>query len=263
MIVSGNTIDSITKYQTDSCSDRQTSGFICTTCDILSTCIKIGQTWQTISLEVCDAAKGLYCNQKLGSCSNSTGPCNPIGQPGNFVCTSPGVFPDPYDCQLYHMCYTNGLNLVAINVNCGRNAAFNPTTGDCSLTTNASICSEPMFNCDIVGRMQAWPGNNNIFYVCHAKMQNNDRILFPELHRCSSNEVFSNGECLSKVFSLGLTTIAVPPVNNFICPSFGLYAAEDCRYYHYCNGFIGSQLIKCSDGSYFDKTSSACVRGIC
>lgn len=64
-------------------------GFICSTCNVLSSCVFRNNGWDTIGLELCP--DGLFCNVNEGKCSSSPGPCNnPNTQGGSFSCTSAG-----------------------------------------------------------------------------------------------------------------------------------------------------------------------------
>lgn len=128
------------------CEDQPLNGFICIGCDVLAVCIKRNDKWETIPVELCDTTDGYQCNAIEGACSNKTGPCNPINN-GAFTCTAVGTFPDPYDCQLYHVCYMNGNNIISAEINCNSGMAFNPLTGDCSLSLNANVCQVYGFTC--------------------------------------------------------------------------------------------------------------------
>lgn len=87
----------------------------------------------------------------------------------------------------------SGSAIVAANILCGGNQAFNPATGDCTLTTQHQICRSSMFTCDHVGQMGEWPLNPNIYYICFARAdQNGVRVLFPQLYRCPVGEKFYN-----------------------------------------------------------------------
>ncbi|XP_065081934.1 uncharacterized protein LOC135704412 [Ochlerotatus camptorhynchus] len=254
--VNANRILSVTKFQSGTCSKE---GIICINCKTAAQCIFVNNAWQPVPFEDCDADAGFFCNVNEGGCSQRVGACNPAGQEGNFVCNTMGVFPDPFDCEKYHFCYQNGQNLVSINMVC-ENTAFSPASGDCSLPLNDMVCTTPQWNCTQAGEMNAWPGNSNIYYLCIADTRNGIRVLYPELFRCSANQVFSEGRCVDRQ-----TVPSLPGEDNsYRCDSPGLFPdVTNCRHYYFCDGNLSSQHLQCPVGSYFQPQTSSCVAGTC
>lgn len=228
-----STIDfSISNRETSNCADRSTSGLICNTCSMIATCVRVNGVWLTEPVERCDTDAGMFCNLDAQGCSNATGPCHPFGYEGNFSCLSEGVFPDPYDCQRYHMCYRAGNIIVPANIDCGGIRAFSAATGDCSLTTKDSVCSKRQYNCTRPGESGAWPGNKNIFFICKATLDNGERILYPTLYRCAPGEKFEVDECvpIDSTPSTGITTTFTTNTEKFMCKTPGLHVnPSDCN----------------------------------
>ncbi|KAM8710440.1 hypothetical protein ACLKA7_017110 [Drosophila subpalustris] len=264
--------------ETSSCEGRQTPGAICESCELLATCVQHSNGWVNIPVESCDVANGYYCNIRLGACSNATGPCHPFGIEGNFQCTSQGIFPDPYDCQKYHMCYFLDIVLVAAAVDCGNDKAFDARTGQCSMTLESSVCTQPQYQCPHVGYVAAWPTNPNIFYVCKSTVNQNAEdtvVTYPSLHRCNDGEIFADFVCRPGNNSLVVPSTTPPAQvdpndNGFTvmplrCEHVGLTPdANNCRKYYFCNAKNGQlRHEECPQGTYFDKRQSACVRGSC
>ncbi|XP_050093883.1 uncharacterized protein LOC126576620, partial [Anopheles aquasalis] len=250
---------SVTKFQTSSCSDRQAPGLICPNCNTAAVCVKVGSNWETVLVEACNSDEGLFCNEFEGGCSTSVGSCNPLGQDGTFECNTPGVFPDPFNCRLYHMCFQNGNNPVTISMDCG-GAVFSPATGDCSLPLNDTICRTPQFNCTFTGQMNSWPGNNNIYYICATETNNGNRVLRPRLYRCPANEMFQDGRCIQRDWS-NLPPGAIIP---YECERVGLFPDHThCRYYYACNADLVAERLQCPDGAFFNPSILACVLGSC
>lgn len=269
--------------ETNTCESRKSPGPICESCDLLSTCVRHSNGWVNIPVETCDTQNGFYCNARLGGCSNATGPCHPFSFEGNFPCTSHGIFPDPYDCQKYHMCYFVGPTLVSASVDCGSDKAFNPATGQCSVTIEHAVCNQKQFNCQNAGDAHAWPMSPNIFYICKATSNQDKRVLYPTLYRCEDGELFDGYFCraggqnssLSNMASstFGFTTPALPVVTQTekipsatrVCSEAGLFAdTEDCRKYFYCSAINGTlKLMECPPGTYFNEGSSSCTFGDC
>lgn len=257
---------SITARETNMCNERESSGLICQGCGLLARCVRIRGGWETILVETCPTEEGYYCNLNAGGCSNRTGPCHPLGFEGNFECTSEGVFPDPYDCQRYHVCYRAVHNLVAANIECGGNRAFSAATGDCSLTLDDDVCTTKQYSCNHSGDSQAWLGNHNIFYICKADFEQSQRILYPAMYRCASGEVFNGQDCVPKeeviYHSPASTTSQNDPL--FVCVKRGLYKdPSDCHSYFYCDSTLTSIKYTCPARNRFNNRTKSCVTGDC
>lgn len=192
-----------------------------------------------------------------------SGPCNSIGHQQNFVCSSVGIFPDPYDCQKYHFCQQSGNSLGAINVECGGDSAYNPQSGQCSLHLDHDVCHYDQYRCDHVGQQAAWPGNDNIFYICKSETSGNSSHLYPALYRCAADEVFNGTYCVRSLSSVNTIT---PPTGNplYDCPGFGLYpVVEDCHSYYFCNNDLFPTIYRCAEGTYYNHQVHGCTRGNC
>lgn len=254
---------SITSRETNMCNERETSGLICQGCDLLARCVRIDGTWQTIPVETCNTEDGYYCNLATKGCSNATGPCHPLGFEGNFACTSEGVFPDPYDCQRYHMCYRAGNTLVSANIECGGNRAFSAATGDCSLTLDDDICTANQYLCNNSGDSRAWSGNMNIFFICKASFEQGQRILYPAMYRCASGEVFDGHDCVPKDVEVYHTPVT-EEVYTFYCEKSGLFQdLLNCQSYYYCDSTLKWKKYTCPAKAYFNNRTKSCIRGQC
>lgn len=255
-------IISFSTRATHECSERQISGLICQSCHLLARCVRINGEWQTKPVELCNEGAGEFCNVAARGCSNATGPCNPIGYEENFPCTSAGVFPNPYDCQKYHMCYRVGHTNVSAKLECGQDRAFSAATGDCSLSLNDSVCTQPQYQCHDSGEIRAWPGNSNIFYICHAmRTETGHRILIPTLYRCAAGEVFNGSDCVQRRNYDGGDG---DTPETFACKKSGLFGdANDCKSYFYCDYSLRWKRFTCEQGSYFENRTKACMRGNC
>lgn len=269
----------IVPRETNMCNERESSGLICQGCSLLARCVRIRGDWETIPVETCSNEDGYYCNVKMGGCSNQTGPCHPINIKSNFACTSEGVFPNPYDCQRYYMCY-NAIKstLVAVHVECGGKRAFSAATGDCSLTLDDDVCATKQYSCDNAGDSQAWPGNSNVFYICKADFDQGHRILYPALYRCAWGEVFNGQDCVRKA-EHHIHPASIPAANSissstlplmtqsdseFVCHYRGLYSdPNDCHSYYYCDSGLSPTRYTCPKGTHFNDRTKSCIRGDC
>lgn len=258
---------SVATRETSECSERQTSGLICKSCELLATCIRVHGNWQMFPVESCNNDEGVYCNLRARGCSNATGPCNPLGFEGNFACTSEGVFPDPYDCQKYHMCYRVGDANVSVKIECGNDRAYAAATGDCALSIKDTVCTQPQYKCQNSGETNAWPGNANIFYICQATYDHGQRILFPTLYRCAAREVFNGTDCVPRIKLIGDGHNDDGNSNqheHFRCQKSGLFAdSNDCKSYYHCDYSLRWKRHTCEQSSHFDSRIKACMRGNC
>lgn len=252
-------IYSFTSRETSTCTDRSTSGLICQSCELIARCVRINNNWLTIPVETCNTDAGFYCNLNVQGCSNDTGPCHPFGFEGNFACTSEGVFPDPYDCQKYHMCYKAGSTLVSANIECGGNKAFSAATGDCSLTINNTVCTQRQYNCTNAGDSAAWPNNRNIFYMCKATLDQGERVLYPTMYRCASGEIFNGNDCVDGSVS-DPSGLGKP----FKCVKRGFFEDPyDCKSYYYCDLSLKANHYTCSANTRYNRRTKSCVKGTC
>lgn len=255
---------SVTSRETNTCSDRSTTGLICQSCEMMASCLIINGEWHTVPVERCNTKDGFYCNLGQRGCSNKTGPCMPAGFEGNFACTSEGVFPDPYDCQRYHMCYTAKSAIVSANIECGSDKAFSTTTGDCSKNINDTVCTKPQYTCLYSGDSGSWPGNRNIFYICKALVYQGQRIYFPTIYRCGPGEVFNGRDCVASSQFLSGSVGSGENMPVYQCPGIGLHQhPDDCRSYYYCDALLRMRLYTCPTSTHFDNVRKSCVRGTC
>lgn len=269
-MVATSRVYSISARETSMCNERESSGLICQGCGLLARCVRIHGGWETIPVETCSPEEGFYCNLNVGGCSNRTGPCHPLGFEGNFACTSEGVFPDPYDCQRYHLCYRAIHTLVSANIECGGNRAFSAATGDCSLTLDDDVCTTKQYTCQHSGDSQAWPGNRNIFYICKANFEQGQRILYPAIYRCASGEIFNGQDCVQKeemIYhspTIGLTTSTAVNDSIYNCEKRGLFGdPADCHSYYYCDSTLTWAKYTCPTKTHFNNRTKSCVRGEC
>lgn len=255
----------IASRETNECSERETSGLICQSCELLARCVRIDGAWETIPVEKCNPDEGFFCNLANKGCSNRTGPCNPFGFEQNFPCTSEGVFPNPYDCQKYHMCHRVVHSPIPETVECGGDRAFSAASGDCSLSIRDDVCTEPQYKCKNAGDSHAWPGNSNIFYICKAKSERGVRILFPTLYRCSAGEIFNGHDCVPKQpHIIGAGGGEIIDHQPFVCEKSGLFAdTHNCQSYYYCDSFLRLRKYTCPSRTHFDNRVKACMSGSC
>jgi hypothetical protein len=166
-------------------------------------------------------------------------------EPNDFACNDQGVFPDPSNCQRYYMCYRNGENMIKIEIEC-QNMSYSVETGDCSMPLDMSTCYQPKWSCEFGGKLQAWPGNSNIYYICHKV----NGVLWPSLYRCPDYKIFYENDCNMRTF--------------FGCKAPGLFPdMTDCTKYYLCDNSLKAKRLQCPSDSFFDKEKLYCVKGTC
>lgn len=251
----------LSQDETNLCQERQMTGFVChANCKTVAWCMNTGGRWETIVTETC--GENEFCNQLNGTCSSEIGSCSSNSEYVNFSCKSEGLFPDPYNCHKYYLCYKPQGNrqVVAVHLNCPAGTTFNVQTSDC-LVTDDSVCS-PQFECSRPGEMHPWPFNDNIFYIC-IKQENG---LYPSLTRCEKGYVFRNGACVKDDGSgkiPGDDVMSTTTRRPDICEKAMRYPDDkDCHRYYYCSG-PGAKVMHyvCPIGSYYKVNN--CVLGDC
>uniref|UniRef100_A0A0A1X1E8 Uncharacterized protein F23F12.8 n=1 Tax=Zeugodacus cucurbitae TaxID=28588 RepID=A0A0A1X1E8_ZEUCU len=243
----------------NTCEGRNTTGNICESCEQLSTCMRNPSGWTQIPVNSCDTSRGIYCNSLLGMCSNALGPCHPFAIDGDFPCNSQGIFPDPYNCQKYHLCYIKDDTLQSEPVECYGDTAFNVATGQCTSNLQDNACKTQQFQCANAGEIHPWPNSPKFYYICNALSNKDGSILYPSLYLCPDDEVFNDD---TKQCQKGSTT--PPPFDNK-CSMAGLSAdPDDCTSYYYCWGVNGvKRHYKCPSDSHFSTGYLTCVYGTC
>lgn len=269
--------DEISSRWTAKCEDLKETGLTCTNCTLLSRCIKDGNKWLSVDVEICNQ-NGYFCNILEGRCSNSTGACN---QPG-FKCTSEGNFPNPFNCREYYYCVGSG----QIQVNkrdCEIGWAYNPTDQLCSLPLTSSVCTEAQFTCKRAGDIAAWPGTTNIYYICIFDSKFNKTL--PELHKCSGSQVFEIDTCVNRSETTNTPTptplsttddsnSGTQPTstepgtptepNEIVCVVKGEFPhPTNCRSYYKCSASLILAIFTCSAGKYYSIPYMGCIVGNC
>lgn len=237
------------------------SGFVChADCKSVAWCLNTGDKWETIITETCGEDE--FCNQVNGTCSSEIDFCDDSNEESNFSCMTEGLFPDPFNCHKYYVCYQpqGTQNIVAVSFNCPLGLAFNVKSNKCSSIDGKNEC-KPLLRCSRPGEMHAWPYNDNIFYMCIKQ----DNSLYPSLTRCENGYVFRNGVCIKEVGKImqDAPLIVTTTQRPTICKDSRRYPdPNDCHMYYFCSG-PGQKIAhyKCPAGSYYKLNS--CVLGKC
>ncbi|XP_065203712.1 uncharacterized protein LOC135833842 [Planococcus citri] len=236
------------------CSDN---GFKCASCEELIHCVGIPTNSFKVSLiNYCDNSKGQYCSMEKGSCVNDANACQIFGLK-TLHCEDTGAFPDPYDCNSYHMCIKRDDAWISTKHNCPEDRAFDPLTATCRFKLTHRVCQEkPVEPC--MRPLQHGPilENPNIYFVC---VQNDvhDHRLEPRLYKCKPGHIYSEHVCIE---SASISSSEM----KFVCEKPGNFAdPRNCYRYFECDGDLKSAHKTCRPGTYFDPKEATCVKGTC
>ncbi|XP_049814124.1 uncharacterized protein LOC126260805 [Schistocerca nitens] len=156
---------------------------ICSTnCTRVVLCLGDG-TGGYIPTVVATCESSTRCSTEQADCiAKEDSDCHP---PADFTCHDVGFFPDPYDCQKFHVC--TEVNADSESFSCSGATAYNPLTADCSLTKSDRVCTEgPIVPCSQPGQIGIVPENPAIYYIC---VEQEDEIV-PEMYRCPGSQIF-------------------------------------------------------------------------
>ncbi|XP_047116027.1 uncharacterized protein LOC124795990 [Schistocerca piceifrons] len=177
---------------------------ICTSdCSQVVLCLGDG-TGGYIPTVVATCESNTRCSTEQADCvAKEDSDCHP---PADFACHDVGFFPDPYDCQRFHVC--TEVNADSESFSCSGATAYNPLTADCSfasdinpsarllrqnslyvasLTKSDRVCTEgPVVPCSQPGQIGIVPENPAIYYIC---VKQEDEIV-PEMYRCPGSQIF-------------------------------------------------------------------------
>lgn len=169
-------------------------GIRCDDCNTIVWCKENGGDFTKVSLGKCDTSRGETCSN--GACTNAT---NSLCTKGcdHFECTGDGTFPDPGDCQTYHMCstYPTVAGITAICKGSGGYAyGFNPRTGACDTRLYNGKCptTPPVPYCTRLGQTGRLPQDPRRYYFCFQRTsQDGDYCFYPVQYICETGKTFN------------------------------------------------------------------------
>lgn len=171
-------------------------GEICKNCNQTKVCIDLGGgDFDELDGDECDIENKEYCLN--GNCTNATNQhCPPREQPA-FPCKSIGVFPDPFDCQVFHVCCEDEANSSSSIHNCENKFAYDPLTTYCKIPLSSNICPErpPVPTCTRSGERGALTMNKTIYFIC-TKING---VLYPVQYLCPNGRYFVGDQCVNKM----------------------------------------------------------------
>ncbi|XP_063235736.1 uncharacterized protein LOC134538385 [Bacillus rossius redtenbacheri] len=185
----------ISRAETVTC---KTSGYLCgSDCKMVYQCLGAPPNYNLVTLEKCDQTKHYYCSASLGKCSSTfASTCPPPGY--QFRCTSVGIFPDPYDCAVFHMCHSG---VVASSVTdseerCESGWLYSVEHHSCRIEANTCL-EDPVPRCAAARQTGAIAKNPSYYYECEASADG--LYFYPVVYECPHGGVYSGSakSCVS------------------------------------------------------------------
>lgn len=167
---------------------------MCDSCDLLVTCIRDDEGFHKLPQETC--APDRTC---LGArCTSERNPICEEQLP--FPCNDIGVFPDPFDCQIFHFCVPEDGGLKNYSMRCEGSFAYHAGSTFCQTRLENNVCFEyinqfPVDLCLYSGQTASLIQNPSIYYVC-AQFSSDNPILYPFLFVCPHGGAYYNYECV-------------------------------------------------------------------
>ncbi|KAF2879726.1 hypothetical protein ILUMI_26444 [Ignelater luminosus] len=171
-------------------------GIFCNDCRELILCsrdLSTGQLQQSLYMscrydEICDSSN--QCKKPP-----AFPPCSPISHVG-FVCSKPGMYPDPGDCKKYYICAPDNSGvLTAHGYDCrsegtGRGFGYDPKSTFCNkLLSNDQCSGYPIPLCTGL-QSAALAANPTLYYDCKP-YPNDPTVLYPFQSRCDNGKKYT------------------------------------------------------------------------
>ena len=174
-----------------------------------------------------------YCNN--GVCSNLPGDRCPPEDQDTFTCTGGGLFPDPNDCQKFHIC-GNG---TVVSYTCSSNYVYSHAKEGCARRNVTTDCAVMKCRNTTVLEYVVYPKDANVYGICVRGE--------PTLFKCSDEDEFDTKTLKCK----------------FVCKQEGLFPAPNKAKYYECIYVAKNKydLVEwdCPAGTHFSPTREACI----
>nr|AGM32769.1 chitin binding peritrophin-A domain containing protein [Coptotermes formosanus] len=220
------------------CSNSTDGNHTCFNCTVAPYCIAVPNGYINAGIVSCadlDASKP-YCADGVCGATPAAG-CEPNVSTSAFTCTSEGYFPDPDDCQKFHLC----VGTEAADYSCSSNYVYSHAKNACIRRAASSDCAVIKCTYKTVVEYVVYPKDSSVYGLC---IRGNPTVVF----KCREGEQFDTKE--SKC--------------NFVCKQEGLFPVpDDPRKYRECI-YVSSnkfELVErtCPAKSVFDSSKGRCV----
>ncbi|KAF5293611.1 hypothetical protein FQA39_LY03096 [Lamprigera yunnana] len=176
-------------------------GYVCLNCSQSVYCQYNGYNYTVLYDEVC----GWNSTCFNGTCTTRPNPkCDNITQvEPDFICRTPGMYPDPYDCRKYHYCVHSDYNssLLHFEAKCDCNYAYSANTTFCDRPISNSSCgyiNYPLPRCRNAGDTGSLWQNPSLYYICQYHPKANYNTLYPFMYACENGKTYNSYEYLCK-----------------------------------------------------------------
>lgn len=263
------------------------NGQVCKECDEVYYCVQLpGNKW--LSQYMFDCPASTPCLASIGNCSSLVNSnCSVTVEGFIFQCFQTGIFPDPYDCTVYHMCTPAGSEFVELKLKCDSGFAYNSLTTKCSIPITNGTCSTISPSCSKVGNTGPDPQNPSLYYVCltYKDPVTSQNSIIPAILSCPNDQLFDGASsCTNSINTNTTSTITTSTTTSSSattstatteptptadygltvdgrCKALGYFPlADDCIGFNYC--YIVSyppQRRNCLYKMYFDPKTHICV----
>lgn len=103
-----------------------------------------------------------------------------------------GSFPDPYDCNSYHVCSESNGNLISTKRKCPDERAYDSLTATCRFKSNHEVCRKsPVPPCENTLQTEAIKQNPNMYFVCVMKNEGLEHVFY----KCPAGHEFHKNVC--------------------------------------------------------------------
>ncbi|KAK5641483.1 hypothetical protein RI129_010030 [Pyrocoelia pectoralis] len=183
------------------------AGYACKTCNQVVQCRQNETGFTEYPIAVCDGNSS--CSN--GACIIGPNPhCDPPVQHINatFICRTIGMFPDPFDSQVFHHCVNVNNNscyegpLEHFEDRCDCDHAYNARTTFCDIPLKDYNHTSSIPKCDHQGQTGYLLENPSLYYVCQYHPTG---PLRPFLYRCDNGKLYNPYNYICE--SYNITTI--------------------------------------------------------
>lgn len=170
-------------------------GMMCKSCEKLVMCIESEGKYEEMDLQTCSEEQTCLNNE----CSEDPNPLCPTGAQESFKCRATGMFPDPYNCNIYHICIQKSDQVTPNDqdtqfaMKCDDGYGYDPVSTYCKNPLKNGVCPDklPVPVCKELGQSGALI-NPSIYYIC---IFGSSGTFVPELYLCPHGKKFIGGRC--------------------------------------------------------------------
>ncbi|KAF5292710.1 hypothetical protein FQR65_LT11178 [Abscondita terminalis] len=174
-------------------------GYLCKNCYESIQCIQNGENFTEIPAEICNGPYTCFngtCTLDPNPGCNSTGP-GPEPEP-DFICQTPGMYPDPFSCTTFHYCIKNDHSwddndtLLHFTDKCSCNHSYNMLTTFCDIPIVNGTCEDdyPLVRCNYVGQTGSFSMNPSLYYICRQHPYKNN--IYPFTYACENGKLYNS-----------------------------------------------------------------------